>query len=296
MSPILKKLAQPILGKTPSQTIRLAKWKLRKKFYTTPVLISEIRDSLLALGEWRGRTVWVQSSWNEFYNVNAKPSELIEMMRDLVGPAGNLVMPAFPIDQNPDKMLKIDSVPSSTGLLTEIFRRQPDACRSIHLRSSVAAIGPDAAEICARHHLTPYPWGAGSPYHYLYDVDALLVGVGFVPMGFTPLHMVECELHARGRAGPSCFDGTVTYRWLKNNGETGEHCFHNRVGRINPGRIVKYYDKACYRSFHISNIAFMGMPAREGVDRAFALAEKGITIYPDLKMPQIREMLKVKNK
>lgn len=280
MRAILKKLVEPILGKTPTQTIRLAKWRLRKKLYTTPVSITEIRDSLLALGEWQGRTVWVQSSWNEFYNVSAKPSELIDIMRDLIGPRGNLVMPAFPIDQNPDKILKIDSVPSSTGLLTEIFRRQPDACRSIHLRSSVAAIGPDAAEICARHHLTPYPWGADSPYGYLYNVDALLVCVGFIPMGFTPLHMVECELHAQGRASPSRFDGTVAYQWLRKNGETGEHWFHSRVGRINPGRIIKYYDKECYRSFRVSNIAFMGMAARPGLDRAFALAEKGITIYP----------------
>ena len=67
-----------------------------------------------------GRTLYVHSSWNEFYNVPLKPSEMISLLLDLLGPEGTLVMPAFPIRQDPDKVF-VDKAPVYTGLLCEVF-------------------------------------------------------------------------------------------------------------------------------------------------------------------------------
>ena len=111
-------------------------------------------NSLIDLGVTPGRTLWVQSSWNEFYNVPLRPSEMIDLLRDLLGPGGTLAMPAFPIDQNPDKVFLVDRAPVYTGLLCEVFRRTPDMRRSIHLSSSVCAVGPNADFLVRDHHLT----------------------------------------------------------------------------------------------------------------------------------------------
>ena len=76
---------------------------------------------------------------------------------------GTLAMPAFPIDQNPDKVFFVDRAPAYTGMLCEIFRRNPEVKRSIHLNSSVCAVGPGADFLLKDHHHTDLPWGARPP-------------------------------------------------------------------------------------------------------------------------------------
>ena len=155
-----KRLAQKLVGRSDVRGfVRKQKLWLSKKIYRRPVSIADLRQRLIDLGVTPGRTLWVQSSWNEFYNVPLRPSEMIGLMRDLIGPTGTLAMPAFPIDQNPDKVFLVDKAPAYTGLLCEIFRRSPDTRRSIHLSSSVCAVGPNTEYLLKDHHLTMMPWG-----------------------------------------------------------------------------------------------------------------------------------------
>jgi Aminoglycoside 3-N-acetyltransferase len=65
----------------------------------------------------------------------------------------------------------VDRVPVYTGLLCEAFRRTPGVRRSIHLSSSVCAIGPNADYLIRDHHLTAMAWGKDSPFCRLMDVD-----------------------------------------------------------------------------------------------------------------------------
>lgn len=76
--------------------------------------------------------------------------ELIDQLLDAVGPEGLVAMPAFTYDNetfSPD-------APGRTGALTEVFRRWPDAVRSLHPTYSVAAIGHGAAELLEGHERT----------------------------------------------------------------------------------------------------------------------------------------------
>ena len=130
----VKLVAQQLLGQDDVRGfVRKQKLRLSKKIYRRPVAIAELRQFLIDLGVTRGRTLWVHSSWNEFYNIPLKPSEMIELLRDLLGPEGTLGMPAFPIRRDPDKVFLVDKAPVYTGMLCEIFRRQSDVRRSIHL-------------------------------------------------------------------------------------------------------------------------------------------------------------------
>ena len=153
-----KRLAQKLVGQSDLRGfVRKRKLWLSKKIYRRPIAIAELRQRLIDLGVTSGRTLWVQSSWNEFYNVPLRPSEMIGLLRDLLGPAGTLAMPAFPIDQNPEKLFLVDKAPVYTGLLCEVFRRTPGVRRSIHLSSSVCAVGPNADYLIRDHHLTLMP-------------------------------------------------------------------------------------------------------------------------------------------
>src|ERR1700692_3899816 len=127
-----KRLAQKLVGQSDLRGfVRKRKLWFSKKIYRRPVAIAELRQRLIDLGVTPGRTLWVQSSWNEFYNVPLRPTEMIELLRDLLGPAGTLAMPAFPIDPNPDKVFLVDRASVSTGLLCEVFCRTPHVRRTI---------------------------------------------------------------------------------------------------------------------------------------------------------------------
>jgi len=237
------------------------------------------------LGFERGRVVWVQSSWNEFYNLPAKPTDVIALMRDMVGPEGTLVMPAFPVNQDPGKLLEIDFAPSSSGLLTEVFRRQPDVRRSIHLSSSVCALGPAADFLVRDHHHDIFPWGPQTPFCRLMDTEARLVclGLGTFVNNLTPLHAVECLLYEELPFFQQVFRGTVRYRWRTRAGEAGEHEFRCRVGRLKLRGYGRHFPRSSYVQRRLSNVDAFAIDARTAIQHAVALARRGITIYIEPK-------------
>src|SRR5262249_60779070 len=101
---IVKRVAQKVLGQgNVRDFVRTRRLWLDKKIYRRPIEVAELRQRLIDLGVTRGRTVWVQSSWNEFFNVPMKPSEVIDLLRGLIGPEGTLAMPAFSVDNCPRK-------------------------------------------------------------------------------------------------------------------------------------------------------------------------------------------------
>jgi aminoglycoside 3-N-acetyltransferase len=274
----LKRVAQKLVGRSDVRSFwRTRQLALRKKIYRTPVSVQTLRDRFAQFGMAAGRTVWVQSSWNEFFNVPMRPAEVIDLMRDVIGPTGTLVMPAFPIDQDPDKVFLADRAPVYTGLLCEMFRRLPGVQRSIHLSSSVCAIGPNAEFLLKDHHRTLVPWGQDSPFGRLMEVDALIVGLGLGPGSMTPLHVVECVLYDEVPYFRLVFKGVTRYRWRLSTGETGEHEFLNRIGRIRPQALVRHFGAdVCMRS-RDSNLQMCAAGARAFINHAIALARTGIT-------------------
>jgi aminoglycoside N3'-acetyltransferase len=227
----------------------------------------------------RGRTVWVQSSWNEFFNVPLKPSEVIDLLRELIGPEGTLAMPAFPIDHDASKVFLVDRAPVYTGLLCEVFRRVPGVQRSIHLTSSVCAVGPNADFLIRDHHRTMMTWGRESPFCRLMDVDARMIGLGATFNFMTPLHAVECLLHDEVPFFRQVFNGTIRYRWRRASGETGEHEFLKRGGDIRPHRLRRHFGPDICTDAKLSNLKMMAADAKPFIEHAVALGRKGITMY-----------------
>lgn len=278
----VRQLARGALGTDDvGNTVRLGRLALERKIYRVPFTLPDLREALASIGFARGRVIWVQSSWNEFYNLKAKPSEVIALMRDMLGPDGTLLMPAFPIDNDPSKVLEIDLAPSASGLLTELFRRTRDTRRSIHLTSSVCAVGPAAEQLLAGHERTVFPWGADTPFSRLMDADALLVGLGIgrTVTKFTPLHAVECLLYDEVPFFRSTFDGTIAYDWRRKSGESGHHEFMRRVGRISPRHFARYYPSGSFTNRRLSNLNLVSATAKSVIDRGLDLGRRGITIY-----------------
>jgi aminoglycoside 3-N-acetyltransferase len=216
---------------------------------------------------------------------------MIELLLDLLGAEGTLAMPAFPIDQNPDKVFLVDRAPVYTGLLCEVFRRLPDVRRSIHLGASVCAIGPQADFLVRDHHLTRMPWGPNSPFCRLAELDARMLGLGAGFEYMTPLHAAECLLYDEVPFFRGVFDGTIKYRWKRAGGATGEHEFLRRIGDIRPLRLRRHFGPDICAEAKISNLRMLAADARPFIDRAVALGRQGITMYiepvptPELFVP-----------
>ena len=276
----VKRFAQKMLGQgNVRDFVRTRRLWLDKKIYRRPVGASELRQQLVDLGVTRGRTVWVQSSWNEFYNVPMKPSEVIDLLRDMIGPEGTLAMPAFPIAQDASKLFMVDRAPVYTGLLCEVFRRIPGVQRSIHLASSVCAVGPNADFLIRDHHRTLMTWGKDSPFCRLMDVDARLIGLGATFNFMTPLHAVECLLYDEVPFFRTVIDCTIRYRWKRANGETGEHEFLNRGGDVRPQRLRRHFGTDICTDAKLSNLKMLAADAKPFIEHAVALGRKGITMY-----------------
>jgi aminoglycoside N3'-acetyltransferase len=275
-----KRLAQKVLGQSDVRSfVRKQKLWIAKKIYRRPVGIADLRQALRDLGVTPGRTLWVQSSWNEFYNVPMRPSDMIGLLRDLLGPNGTLVMPAFPIDQNPDKLFLVDRAPVYTGLLCEVFRRTPGIRRSIHLSSSVCAVGPNADFLVRDHHRTLMPWGKESPFCRLGELDARMLGLGAGFNFMAPLHTAECLLFDEIPFFHNLFDGTVRYRWQRADGETGEHEFRRRIGDISPQRLRRHFGPDICVDAKISNLRILAADAKPFIEQAVNLGRRGITMY-----------------
>ncbi len=128
----------------------------------------------------------VHASWSGFQRLQAKPSELLAVLRELVGDHHTLVMPTGAIEKYRDGMLLYDikRSPSRMGLLSETLRRAPEAPRSPVPIAPVSAIGPAADSYTRdyREESNLTPWGRGSPYWEIANRggQVLVLGIDFV--------------------------------------------------------------------------------------------------------------------
>jgi aminoglycoside 3-N-acetyltransferase len=260
---------------------RLRKLALDKRRFRKAVTVDDLRSAFQKLGVERGRTLWVQSSWNEFFNFPHKPSVVIDLLLEMIGPEGTLVMPAIPLRMDTDRVLLIDREPVSTGLICETFRRYPGVHRSIHLSQSVVALGPAAEFLVKDHHTTETPWDPASPFQRLMELDALCIGmgVGRFLTSLTPLHAVESILRHESPYFADKFQGTLTYRWCAKDGREGTHTFLCRNGAFDAARFGRRYPKEQYVEFRLSNLWLWSISARDAIDTGVALGRQGISMY-----------------
>ncbi|MEA2837604.1 MAG: aminoglycoside 3-N-acetyltransferase [Bradyrhizobium sp.] len=305
-----------VIGKDDVRSyLRTKQLALKKRLYRTTISEAELRDAFVKLGVTRGRTVWVQSSWNEFYNFPGKPSTVIDLLREMIGPEGTLVMPAIPLafvkfcaaharastvakpgaalEMAPGQVLQIDREPASTGLICEVFRRYPGVVRSIHFSSSVIACGPQAEFLVKDHHKTETPWDPDSPFQRLMQVDALFIGmgVGRFLANLTPLHAVESILRHEIPFFANIFQGTTTYRWSK-GGQQGEHSFRTRQGTFDGARLGRHYPKEQYVELRLSNLWLWSISARNAINTGVALGREGITMFNVSLLDRLRDLRK----
>ena len=130
-----------------------------------------------------GDVILVHSSFGSL-NANFSPRELICLLKTLVTPAGLIVMPYYP-PLPAIKWLERGEIfdqrctDSSMGILTTLFKNDPEVFISLHPIKAVAAWGKDAEQFVSGHPNSLTPFDSSSPYAKLKALaHAKSIGIG----------------------------------------------------------------------------------------------------------------------
>jgi aminoglycoside 3-N-acetyltransferase len=267
--------------------LRLLQQRFIRRFYAfTP---ADLRRCLAELGIARGDAVLVHSSFDAFEGFTGKPSDVIAVLMDLVGPEGTLLMPTLPftgtavawVTENP--IFDVARTPSRMGLVTELFRRSPGVIRSVHPTHPVAVWGKDSEAYVAGHHLARTPCGRGSPFARLLERGGkiLLLGVDIGSMTF--YHCVEEILEPKLPISPFTQelyqlssrqkDGTIV--------ATETRLFEPAVSRRRNlyGLVPELESRDAWRSKRFGRVTATLLDPRDVLDAVSGLAERGIYCY-----------------
>lgn len=181
----------------------------------------QLTHDLHLLGVTGGDILFVHSSFTSLGPVKGGAASVIEALEEAVGSDGLLLMPGFNLVGTKERGKKkadaragtwdIATTPSTTGYLTEFFRKLPGTVRSDHYSHSVAARGKGAEALVTEHRCRDglpsqwdrEPWGktfgTRSPMAKAYRRGGKLLFVGTDHKSSTYIHFVETLLWDRVR-------------------------------------------------------------------------------------------------
>ncbi len=160
------------------------------------VIREDIVAGLRAIGLPVGAVALVHSSLSSFGRVADGADTVVEALVQAVGPEGTVLVPTFTGSsalgpENPPHF-DVRLTPAWTGTIPETFRQRHDARRSLHPTHSVAAIGPETADLLRDHQLSPTPCGMETPFGRLAGrEDGYVVFLGVGLQCNTTFHHVE---------------------------------------------------------------------------------------------------------
>ncbi|MER7728388.1 AAC(3) family N-acetyltransferase [Streptomyces sp. NPDC096323] len=188
---------------------------------------ARLAGQLTALGVRRGGVLMVHASLRAVGAVDGGADTVAAALRDALGPAGTLVVPAFTpensdtsahyharvrgLDDEQRAAVRAAMPPfdpattpaPSMGRLSETVRRTAGAVRSTHPQTSFAALGPLADHVATGHHPDCH-LGEDSPLARLHGLGAqiLLLGTGFASC--TAFHLAEYRVPSPPRRTYRC--------------------------------------------------------------------------------------------
>jgi aminoglycoside 3-N-acetyltransferase len=242
------------------------------------------------IGIKQGDVLLVHSSLSKIGYVENGPKDVVDALLEVVGSNGNLLMPnspnaSFQLDYI--KELDVFDVAESTsklGLISEYFRKLPDAVRSAHPTEPVSCIGPDAEYFVGHHFGNLTPYNLNSPFYRVAERKGKILYLGVT------LDNAGTNLHTLEDAVPN-FKFPVYYpeefevKMLFENGtvRTMKTLVHNpeqSKKRKCDGLIALFEEKGVLHKVKIGNAKSLLVDAKGMFDVMLeAYNEKGVTMY-----------------
>jgi len=216
-----------------------------EEIFTKEKLVSDLKK----IGVEEGDILFIHSSFKSLGKVEGGAQTVIEALEEAVGEEGTILMPVFNLVKDRIGTWDINTTPSTTGYLTEYFRKMPGTLRSDHYSHSVAARGKKAKELILGHRgakgmISPWDhelfgctFGYESPFMKLYfepKSKILMLGVDYNSSTFC--HLVEVIYWNERLIN----DNKAQYVWLDRI-KLGE--YFDSLGKAKTGFIGKAYSR-----------------------------------------------------
>ena len=175
--------------------IAAKKWIIKHFLAYNP---DKLKNRIATWGVVPGDVLMVHASFLPNNGFTGKPSNMIDGLKELVGPTGLLVMPSLTYHNMSSKAfllqgkpMNVRRSPSQMGLLSEVFRRSPGVHRSLSPTHPLLAWGNRAEAFLRDHDKALVPFGADSPFGRLlkWNGKILTIDAPFTTITFT--HFLE---------------------------------------------------------------------------------------------------------
>lgn len=154
----------------------------------------ELIKILKSLNIKEGDVLFVQCSFNDLYTYSGSPFELLDCLKEVIGPTGTLLFPAYTDTSKfkKGKPVDLNLLPTYTGIVSEVFRRSKGVIRSFHPRHSICGYGALAKDILKDHYQCKYADGLGSPFDRMQKLEnSKILTIGLPSCHISFLHWVE---------------------------------------------------------------------------------------------------------
>lgn len=188
----LKKFLRKIIRCRSNETIRDCmhrhKYNFLKRIIKTEYTKEDFKKILENSDINKGDTIFVQSSWRAFVGFKGSPEDIINILTDLIGEEGILMMPTFSGD-----IQKIDIMNDSSqlGVITEVFRKKENTYRSLDSYFPLSILGNNSKYFAENHLKSCSPFDNYSPMYQLLENNGklLFLGLGKYPHKVSFIHM-----------------------------------------------------------------------------------------------------------
>lgn len=164
---------------------------------------NDIVAALRRVGLREGQLVLMHSALSPLGHVEGGPEAVIDAVREVIGEAGTLLMPAFSrseivVDGSAPRSRQFRPYNPKTsrpwvGRVPSRFLHYEGVVRSAHPTHSVAGLGPLAADCLDGHRESHAPFSSHSPFGRMLEHDAKMIWVGADLSATTLFHLLECE-------------------------------------------------------------------------------------------------------
>lgn len=129
------------------------------------------------------------------------PKIMLDLLLSSIDTDRSVLMPTFARGYL-DGLCNLDTEPSTTGVLSEEFRKLPETKRTMSAFFSFNILGPQTSEV---EELLPVDaWGDGSVYHWMECNNAHFIMLGIHPTHCSYLHRLEWLVREK-----------INYRYVK---------------------------------------------------------------------------------
>ena len=253
----------------------------------TSVSYEEFTSGFRDIGLKPGDVVLAHSAMRTFGRINGGANTVVDALLEVIGPRGTLVVPTFTFAHEAKDGPVIDPAndPSEMGIITETFRKRPEALRSTAFRHSFAAIGL-WSEVITDIDPALSPFDMRSSFGVMLGLGAQVVFLGVTYISSTSHHFAEwvCEVPYRQKIPRQAKirrpDGLVVDQGMMDyqpKSEGGSY-YGSRIPDFNRlGKMLE--DRGVVGTTFIGNAAVRRFPMRNLVDLAQKEAEVDYNIF-----------------